>query len=27
MTALVDGCMADHDENGWLGDPWLNSGD
>jgi 4-hydroxyphenylacetate 3-monooxygenase len=27
MTALVDRCMAEYDENGWVGDTWLNPGD
>ena len=22
MEALVDQCMADYDQNGWLGDTW-----
>ncbi len=26
MTALVDRCMAEYDENGWVGDTWLNPG-
>jgi 4-hydroxyphenylacetate 3-monooxygenase len=25
MTALVDKCMSEHDENGWTGHTWLNS--
>jgi 4-hydroxyphenylacetate 3-monooxygenase len=25
MTALVDKCMADYDENGWTGDTWIDS--
>jgi 4-hydroxyphenylacetate 3-monooxygenase len=25
MTALVDRCMADYDENGWTGDTWIDS--
>jgi 4-hydroxyphenylacetate 3-monooxygenase len=24
MTALVEQCMADYDEDGWTGDTWLN---
>ena len=24
MTALVDRCMADYDENGWTGDTWVD---
>jgi 4-hydroxyphenylacetate 3-monooxygenase len=24
MTALVDQCMAEYDEHGWVGDTWLN---
>jgi 4-hydroxyphenylacetate 3-monooxygenase len=24
MTALVDRCMAEYDEDGWVGDRWLN---
>jgi hypothetical protein len=24
MTALVDQCMAEYDEQGWVGDRWLN---
>jgi len=24
MTALVDQCMSEYDENGWVGDTWLN---
>lgn len=27
MTALVDQCMAEYDENGWIGDTWLNPGE
>jgi 4-hydroxyphenylacetate 3-monooxygenase len=27
MVALVDRCMAEYDENGWVGDTWLNPGD
>jgi methylase of polypeptide subunit release factors len=23
MTALVDRCMAEYDEHGWVGDTWL----
>ncbi len=25
MTALVDQCMADYDENGWTGDTWIDT--
>jgi 4-hydroxyphenylacetate 3-monooxygenase len=25
MTGLVERCMADYDERGWLGDTWINS--
>ena len=24
MTALADRCMAEYDEEGWVGDTWLN---
>ena len=24
MTALADRCMAEYDEEGWIGGPWLN---
>jgi hypothetical protein len=24
MTALVDRCMAEYDEQGWVGDTWLD---
>jgi len=24
MTALVDRCMAEYDEHGWVGDTWLD---
>ena len=27
MEALVDQCMADYDENGWVGETWINAGD
>jgi hypothetical protein len=26
MEALVDQCMADYDENGWIGETWLTTG-
>jgi 4-hydroxyphenylacetate 3-monooxygenase len=26
MTALVERCMADYDENGWKDDTWVNPG-
>ena len=26
MTALVDRCMAEYDEQGWVGDTWLDGG-
>ncbi len=27
MIALAEACMADYDENGWVGDTWLNPDD
>jgi 4-hydroxyphenylacetate 3-monooxygenase len=26
MEALVDQCMADYDEDGWIGETWLTTG-
>ena len=26
MEALVEQCMADYDENGWIGETWLSTG-